>query len=86
MLPEDSGDDLVELMANDPRYPCPGESTLAPWIAIHRLAWRYTALGTMKGTPLCPRILDWLEADLKRWHDTWLGRAGKSKCWMDTSC
>jgi hypothetical protein len=72
-------------MANDPRYPCPGESTLAPWIAIHRLSWRYTSLlGAM--SPLCLRVLDWLEADFKRWDDNWLGRAGKSKSWMDINC
>jgi hypothetical protein len=74
-------------MANDPRYPCPGESTLAPWIAIHRLSWRYTSLlGAMKDSPLCLRVLDWLEADFKRWDDNWLGRAGKSKSWMDINC
>ncbi|GAA5838307.1 hypothetical protein JCM9279_003194 [Rhodotorula babjevae] len=74
ILDEDVDDPADWVIEHADKLPCPGESTLAPWITFSRLCRLYAdLLAAMTGDPSNTRSLKWLESDWRRWRSRWLG-------------
>lgn len=88
MISEDGIDDPVDwVLEHVDKLPCPGESTLAPWITFSRLCRLYAdLLAGMTGDPSNTRSLKWLENDWRRWRARWLGDNGASRPSTSSSC
>lgn len=75
MISEEDVDDPADWVAEHAvQLPCPGESTLAPWITFSRMCRLYAdMLAAMTSDPSSTRSLKWLENDWRRWRSRWLG-------------
>ncbi|KPV78315.1 uncharacterized protein RHOBADRAFT_50795 [Rhodotorula graminis WP1] len=75
MISEEDVDDPADwVLEHADKLPCPGESTLPPWITFSRLCRQYAdTLADMTGDPANTRSLKWLENDWRRWRSRWLG-------------